>query len=142
MPTITQAVGASTFYQHLVAHTLIDATYLLKCIQGFEGKNIPIYAISIQNEPENRYNIDNNSKLHILTNSISDTTYPSTSMPVAVEAQIGIALRSLMNDNGYSSIHIFGFEHNWGDATAYPVQLVCHISYCAKTVTQRPRASI
>ncbi|KAF7970961.1 hypothetical protein HWV62_22552 [Athelia sp. TMB] len=83
------------------------ATYLLKCIQGFEGKSIPIYAISIQNEPEN-----------------SDTTYPSTSMPVAVEAQIGIALRALMNDNGYSSIHIFGFEHNWSDATAYPVQLM------------------
>ncbi|KAF7982599.1 hypothetical protein HWV62_27624 [Athelia sp. TMB] len=83
------------------------ATYLLKCIQGFEGKSIPIYAISIQNEPEN-----------------SDTTYPSTSMPVAVEAQIGIALRALMDNNGYSSIHIFGFEHNWSDATAYPVQLM------------------
>ncbi|KZP16591.1 glycoside hydrolase family 30 protein [Athelia psychrophila] len=84
------------------------ATYLLKCIQGFEGKSIPVYAISVQNEPEN-----------------GDTTYPTTSMPVAVEAQIGIALRTLMNNNGYSGIHIFGFEHNWNDATAYPVQLAC-----------------
>lgn len=45
-------------------------------------------------------------------------------MPVSVEAQIGIALRTLMNSNGFSSTKIIGYEHNWSDAANYPVQLV------------------
>lgn len=68
-----------------------------------DGK--PMYLL--QNEPEN-----------------SNPTYPSCSMPVSVEAQIGIALRSLMDSNGFSSTKIVGYEHNWNDAANYPVQLV------------------
>ncbi|KAG8215401.1 glycoside hydrolase superfamily [Butyriboletus roseoflavus] len=60
-----------------------------------------------QNEPEN-----------------SNPTYPSCSMPVSIEAQIGIALRNLMDSNGFSSTKIIGYEHNWADAANYPVQLV------------------
>ena len=84
-----------------------DATYLLKCVQGFNSKGLLPYAISIQNEPEN-----------------SNPTYPSASVPVATEAQIGTTLRSLLNSNGFSGVKIIGYEHNWVDAGAYPVQLV------------------
>lgn len=45
-------------------------------------------------------------------------------MLVAQEAQIGLALRPLMNNNGFSAVKLVGFEHNWNDAGAYPVQLV------------------
>lgn len=45
-------------------------------------------------------------------------------MPVSVEAQIGIALRSLMDSDGFSNTKIIGYEHNWSDAANYPVQLV------------------
>ena len=45
-------------------------------------------------------------------------------MPVATEAQIGTALRTLLNNNGFSGVKIIGFEHNWDDAGGYPVQLV------------------
>ena len=45
-------------------------------------------------------------------------------MPVSVEAKLGIALRSLMDSNGFSSTKIIGYEHNWSDAANYPVQLV------------------
>ncbi|EPQ55645.1 glycoside hydrolase [Gloeophyllum trabeum ATCC 11539] len=83
------------------------ANYLLKCLQGFQIKNIVPFAISIQNEPEN-----------------SDSTYPSCYMPVAVEAQIGVALRALMDDNGFSGVRLIGYEHNWNDAGGYPVQLM------------------
>ncbi|KAF9235917.1 glycoside hydrolase family 30 protein [Melanogaster broomeanus] len=83
------------------------ANYLLKSIQGFQSKGIPIYAIGIQNEPEN-----------------SDPTYPTCSMPVSTEAQIGVALRSLMNSNGFGNTKIIGYEHNWADAANYPVQLM------------------
>ncbi|KAJ6476301.1 glycoside hydrolase [Mycena sanguinolenta] len=85
----------------------IYANYLLKCLQGFESEGITsLYAISIQNEPEN-----------------SDSTYPSTSMPVAVHAQIGIALRTLMDNNGFSNVKLIGYEHNWDDTT-YPIELM------------------
>ncbi|KAH7929968.1 glycoside hydrolase family 30 protein [Leucogyrophana mollusca] len=83
------------------------ATYLLKSLQGFKSKGIPVYAISIQNEPEN-----------------SNPTYPTCTMPVATHAQIGLALRTLMNNNGFSSTKLIGYEHNWSDAANYPVQLM------------------
>ncbi|KAF8127610.1 glycoside hydrolase family 30 protein [Boletus edulis] len=89
------------------AYISIMANYLLKSLQGFSGEGIPIYAIGIQNEPEN-----------------SNPTYPSCSMPVSIEAKLGIALRSLMDSNGFSNTKIIGYEHNWADAANYPVQLM------------------
>ncbi|KAF9221819.1 glycoside hydrolase family 30 protein [Gyrodon lividus] len=83
------------------------ANYLWKCLQGFQSKGIPIYAIGIQNEPEN-----------------SNPTYPTCSMSVSTEAQIGLALRTLMDLNGFQNTKIIGYEHNWVDAANYPVQLM------------------
>lgn len=112
----------------LIAHRLSDANYLLKCVQGFNSEGITPYAISIQvsdsdqcaetlaehysamcfkNEPQN-----------------SNPTYPSALITVSQEAQIGTALRTLLNNNGFSGVRIIGYEHNWDDASAYPVQLV------------------
>ncbi|KAJ6526635.1 glucan endo-1,6-beta-glucosidase [Mycena vulgaris] len=86
----------------------IYASYLLKCLQGFKTEGITsLYAISIQNEPQN-----------------SQTSYPTTSMTVAVHAQVGIALRALMNSNGFSSVKLIGYEHNWDNAGTYPIQLM------------------
>ncbi|KIJ13748.1 glycoside hydrolase family 30 protein [Paxillus involutus ATCC 200175] len=89
------------------AYISVMANYLLKSLQGFQSKGIPIYAISIQNEPEN-----------------SNPTYPTCSMPVSTEAQIGLKLRTLMNSNGFQNTKIIGYEHNWVDAANYPVQLM------------------
>ncbi|KAG1821411.1 glycoside hydrolase family 30 protein [Suillus variegatus] len=83
------------------------ANYLLKSVQAFLDKGIPIYSISIQNEPEN-----------------NDSTYPTCNMSVATEAQIGLALRTLLNNHGLSSVKIIGYDHNWVDAANYPVQLM------------------
>ncbi|KAF8064208.1 glycoside hydrolase [Lyophyllum atratum] len=83
------------------------ATYLLKCLQGFRSKGISVYAISIQNEPQN-----------------VNPTYPTAKLTPAQEGQIGNALRSLMNANGFSGVKLIGYEHNWDDASAYPVTLM------------------
>lgn len=112
----------------IIAHRLSDANYLLKCVQGFNSEGITLYAISIQvddsdqcaetlaeyyyvmclkNEPQN-----------------SNPTYPSALITASQEAQIGTALRTLLNNNGFSEVRIIGYEHNWDDASAYPVQLV------------------
>ncbi|KAF8172956.1 glycoside hydrolase family 30 protein [Mycena galopus ATCC 62051] len=82
-------------------------TYLLKAVQGFHNMGINIYAISVQNEPEN-----------------SNPTYPTCQMTPAMEGQIGAALRTLLNNNGLSSVKLVGYEHNWVDAAAYPVTLM------------------
>ena len=47
-------------------------------------------------------------------------------MPVSVMAQIGTALRTLLNNNGLSSVRVLGYDHNWDDAGGYPIQLVSH----------------
>ncbi|KAL0571110.1 hypothetical protein V5O48_010842 [Marasmius crinis-equi] len=69
------------------------STYFLKAVQGFKNKGIPIYAVTIQNEPLN----DNPS-------------YPTCTMTPSVEAKIGKSLRTQLNDNGFSSVKIIGFE--------------------------------
>lgn len=89
-----------------------DANYLLKCLQGFNSKGVSVYAISIQNEPEN-----------------SNPTYPTCKFTAAQEAAVGRALRSAMNGAGFSGTKIVGYDHNWSDAAGYPVQLVRVFSF-------------
>lgn len=83
------------------------ATYLLKSVQGFQNKGIPVYAISIQNEPQN-----------------SNPTYPTCIMTADVEAEIAASLRSLLNTSSLSNVKIVGYEHNWDNAGSYPVTLI------------------
>ncbi|TFK38651.1 glucan endo-1,6-beta-glucosidase [Crucibulum laeve] len=81
--------------------------YLLKAVQGYQNKGIPIYAISIQNEPMN-----------------SNPTYPTCTMPPAVEGRIGAALRRVLSSSGFSSVRVIGYEHNWANADTYPIELM------------------
>ncbi|KAJ7290335.1 glycoside hydrolase family 30 protein [Mycena rebaudengoi] len=81
--------------------------YLLKAVQGFKSLGIPVYAVSVQNEPQN-----------------SNPTYPSCTFTPATEGQVGAALRTLLNSNGLSSVKIIGYDHNWNNAATYPVQLM------------------
>ncbi|KDQ20373.1 glycoside hydrolase family 30 protein [Botryobasidium botryosum FD-172 SS1] len=83
------------------------AQYLLKSLQAIKNKGHDAYAISIQNEPEN-----------------SQNSYPTTLVSPEVEAQVGLALRTLLNNNGFSKVKIIGYEHNWDHAAAHPVTLM------------------
>ncbi|KAJ8461900.1 hypothetical protein ONZ51_g11249 [Trametes cubensis] len=91
----------------LSQYSTVYANYLLKSLQGFQSHGISVYAIGIQNEPEN-----------------SNPTYPTCKISASQEAQIGSTLRSLMNSNGFSGVRIIGYDHNWDDAAGYPVQLM------------------
>ncbi|TRM58245.1 glycoside hydrolase family 30 protein, partial [Schizophyllum amplum] len=95
--------GGSLKSQHITPY----ATYLLKCLQGFKSQGINLYAISIQNEPEN-----------------SNPTYPTSTLTPVDEAQIGKALRTLMDNNGLGGVKLVGYEHNWDDVATYPVTLM------------------
>ncbi|KAF4609466.1 hypothetical protein D9613_012241 [Agrocybe pediades] len=109
----SQYVGSicqsSSFYFQMLDlhHENLDATYLLKAVQGFQSQGFSVSAISIQNEPQN-----------------SNPTYPTCTMTPDVEGQTATALRSLLNSNGLSKVNIVGYEHNWDDAGSYPVQLM------------------
>ena len=81
--------------------------YLLKSLQGFRGKGVTAYAIGIQNEPGN-----------------SDPTYPTCEFTPTQEANIGRALRPLMDSNGFGSTRIIAYEHNWDLSGQYPVQVI------------------
>ncbi|KAF8595142.1 glycoside hydrolase family 30 protein [Ceratobasidium sp. AG-I] len=85
----------------------VFAQYLLKIVQELKTKGFTVYAVNPQNEPEN-----------------PNTTYPSALMPYNQEAAIGQALRPLLDNNGFSSVKIVGFEHNWEHAGNYPVSLM------------------
>ncbi|KAF9448810.1 glycoside hydrolase family 30 protein [Macrolepiota fuliginosa MF-IS2] len=85
----------------------IYPTYLLKAVQGFSSQGISVYAIGVQNEPQN-----------------NNPTYPTCTMTPDVEGQIGASLRTLLNNNGFSNVKIVGYEHNWDTAGQYPVQLM------------------
>lgn len=81
--------------------------YLLKSLQGFQDKGITAYAIGIQNEPEN-----------------SDSTYPTCIFTPTQEANVGTALRPLMDDNGFGGTKIVAYDHNWVDSGQFPVQVL------------------
>jgi O-glycosyl hydrolase len=72
-----------------------------------DGKGFLPYAIKLQNEPQN-----------------SQSSYPTMLLPVSQEAAVGVALRTLLDSNGFSSVKIIGFDHNWNNAATYPVQLM------------------
>jgi glucosylceramidase len=79
------------------------AQYFVDFVQAYQQQGIPIYALSVQNEP-----------------LYSTTGYPSESLAASdesafIESNLGPALSTA----GLGSVKIFAYEHNW-DNTAYP----------------------
>jgi glucosylceramidase len=92
------------------------ANYYAKFVQAYEGTyGIPIYMVSMQNEPENC------SPGYATMNL--DATGPNPN-----EAAFASYLRSALNSAGYSGVQILGYDHNWyesdGDQTTYPQTLM------------------
>ncbi|KAF9040063.1 glycoside hydrolase [Panaeolus papilionaceus] len=83
------------------------ASYILRALQGLKGKGINVYSVAIQNEPR-----------------VNNPTYPSSTMDPPTEAKIALVLKGLLKGNGFPNVKILGFENNWNDALAYPVQLM------------------
>ena len=79
------------------------AQYFVDYTQAYQQQGIPIYAISVQNEP-----------------LYSTSGYPSEYLAASDEsAFIASNLGPAMSNAGLGSVKIFGYEHNW-DNTAYP----------------------
>jgi glucosylceramidase len=79
------------------------AQYFVNFVEAYQQQGIPIYALSVQNEP-----------------LYSTTGYPSESLAANDEATfIANNLGPALNNAGLGNVKIFGYEHNW-DNTSYP----------------------
>ena len=75
------------------------ATYLLKAIQGYQAAGVPVWALSVQNEPQNR----------------TPLGYPGTDMPEAAEEAVINDLGPMLQANGLGNVKIMGYDHNWAE---------------------------
>ncbi|HTQ52909.1 MAG TPA: glycoside hydrolase family 30 beta sandwich domain-containing protein [Bryobacteraceae bacterium] len=83
------------------------AAYFVRFIQAYRQQGIPIYAVSMQNEPLN-------------WNSGYPTAYVSSADEAAF---IGGYLGPALAGAGLGTVKVFGYEHNW-DNTQYPEALL------------------
>ncbi len=78
------------------------AQYFVDYVQAYQGQGIPIYAVSVQNEP-----------------LYSTTGYPSEYLAATDESTfLANYLGPALSTAGLLSVKIFAYEHNW-DNTAY-----------------------
>jgi glucosylceramidase len=92
------------------------ASYYAKFVSAYAGTyGIPIYMVSMQNEPEN------------CSSGYATMNFDATG-PNPNEATFATYLRSALNSAGYSGTQILGYDHNWyesdGDPTTYPQNLM------------------
>jgi glucosylceramidase len=79
------------------------AQYFVLYLQAYQQAGIPVYAISVQNEPLN-----------------STSSYPSESLAAGDESDfIANNLGPALSNAGLGSVKILAYEHNW-DNTSYP----------------------
>jgi len=91
------------------------AKYYAKFVSAYSGTyGIPIYMVSMQNEPQN-------CSAGYATMNL-DATGPNPN-----EAALAPYLRSALNSAGYGGTKILGYDHNWygpdGNPTTYPQDL-------------------
>jgi glucosylceramidase len=72
------------------------ARYFVEFVRAYEKAGVPIYALTVQNEPQNR----------------RPNGYPGTDMPVAQEAKLIEALGPALRRAGLDT-KILGYDHNW-----------------------------
>ncbi|ADD43027.1 glycoside hydrolase family 30 protein [Stackebrandtia nassauensis] len=73
------------------------ALYLLRFVEAYEDAGVPIYALTVQNEPQHG----------------DPDGYPGTDMPVEHQAAIIEKLGPMLDDAGYGHVKILSFDHNW-----------------------------
>ncbi len=92
--------------ESLIGGRLIDepriydayARYFVKFVQAYRQAGVPIYAVTLQNEPQNRH----------------PNGYPGMDMPVAQEAKLINALGPALQRAGLHT-KLFGYDHNWSE---------------------------
>jgi glucosylceramidase len=92
--------------QSLIGGRLIDdpriydayARYFVKFLEAYRHAGVPVSAVTVQNEPQNRF----------------PNAYPGTDMPVATEAKLIEALGPKLR-SAHLDTKILGYDHNWSE---------------------------
>jgi glucosylceramidase len=74
------------------------ARYFVKFLEAYRHAGVPVYAVTVQNEPQNRF----------------PNAYPGTDMPVATEAKLIEALGPKLRA-AHLRTKILGYDHNWAE---------------------------
>lgn len=74
------------------------ARYFVKFVQAYQRAGVPIYAVAVQNEPQNR----------------QPRGYPGMDLPVAQAARLINALGPALQAAGLHT-SILGYDHNWSE---------------------------
>jgi glucosylceramidase len=72
------------------------ARYFVKFVRAYEREGVPVYAVTVQNEPQNR----------------NPSGYPGMDLPVAQEAKLVVAIGRAFRSAGIDT-KILGYDHNW-----------------------------
>jgi glucosylceramidase len=110
MKTSNNIIGGSLLSQYIPNL----ATYYRKAVQAYVAAGIPIYALTLQNEP-----------------LFSPPDYPGMLVSADQERQLAKALRTEFTGNGLSP-KIWAFDHNFSEG----------VSYTAGVLTADARASV
>jgi O-glycosyl hydrolase len=98
MKTSNNIIGGSLLSQYIP--TL--ATYYRKALQAYASQGIPIYGITLQNEP-----------------LFEPADYPGMRVSADQERQLAKALRTELTNNGLGATKIWAFDHNFTDGPTY-----------------------
>jgi glucosylceramidase len=74
------------------------AKYFVKFVQDYKKAGVPVAAVTLQNEPQNRH----------------PNGYPGTDLPTAQEERLAAAVSTAFDDAGLST-KILGYDHNWSE---------------------------
>jgi len=83
----------------------VYAHYLARTVAAYAKDGLPVYAMALQNEPENE-----------------NETYPTQRMSPGQEIALAQQVRPLLRNAGFPTL-LLGYEHNWSD-TEYPRRLL------------------
>jgi O-glycosyl hydrolase len=88
------------------------ASYFVKFVQAYKEKTLPIFMVSMQNEPHN-----------------CNPNFPTMLMEPAEQAKLASVLRTKLNAAGFTGVGIMAWDHNWSDSSngapaAYPADAV------------------
>ncbi|BCY11741.1 ricin-type beta-trefoil lectin domain protein [Actinoplanes sp. L3-i22] len=98
MKTSNAIITGSLLDQHVP--TL--ATYYRKAIQAYAAQGIPIYGLTLQNEP-----------------LFEPADYPGMKVSADQERRLAIALRTELTNNGLGATKIWAFDHNFSEGVSY-----------------------
>ncbi|GAA2333670.1 ricin-type beta-trefoil lectin domain protein [Dactylosporangium salmoneum] len=78
------------------------ATYYRRAVQAYAAQGIPIYALTLQNEP-----------------LFSPADYPGMLVSADQERQLAKALRTELSNNALGGVKIWAFDHNFSEGVSY-----------------------